>query len=53
MAFLTANQIKEIEQKLETLLPKYNNMLLKLPFSRFQQEKAAEYFRRGLLAPPS
>ena len=47
MAFLTPDQIKEIEEKLGTLLPKYNKMLLKLPFTRFQQEKAAEYFRHG------
>jgi len=47
MAFLTPDQTKEIEEKLETLLPKYNEMLLKLPFTRFQQERAAEYFQHG------
>jgi hypothetical protein len=35
MAFLTPDQIKEIEDKLGTILPKYNKMLLKLPFTRF------------------
>lgn len=49
MAFLTPDQIKEIEEKLGTLLPRYNKMLLKLPYTRFQQEKAAEYFQHGFV----
>jgi hypothetical protein len=49
MSFLTPDQIKEIEEKLGTLLPKYNKMLLKLPFTRFRQEKAAEYFQHGFV----
>ena len=49
MAFLTPDQMKEVEEKLGTLLPKYNKLLLKLPFTRFQQEKAAEYFRHGFV----
>ena len=49
MAFLTPDQIKKIEEKLGTILPKYNEMLLKFPFTRFRQEKAAEYFRHGFV----
>jgi hypothetical protein len=49
MAFLTPDQIKETEEKLGTLPPMYNKMLLKLPSTRFQQEKAAEYFRHGFV----
>ncbi|UFW88957.1 hypothetical protein BjapCC829_10830 [Bradyrhizobium barranii] len=49
MAFLSPDQIKEIEKKIGTLLPKYNEMLLKLPFTPFQQEKAAEYFFHGFV----
>jgi hypothetical protein len=49
MAFLTLDQIKEVEEKLGTLLPKYNKILLKLPFTRFQQAKATEYFRHGFV----
>jgi hypothetical protein len=49
MAFLTPDQIEEIEEKLGTLLPKYNKMLLKLPFTHFQQKKTAEYFRHGFV----
>ncbi|MGY4500766.1 hypothetical protein ACVWYH_004697 [Bradyrhizobium sp. GM24.11] len=49
MAFLTPEQIKEIEEKRGTLVLKYNKMLLKLPFTRLQQEKAAEYFLHGFV----
>ncbi|WP_315792479.1 MULTISPECIES: hypothetical protein [unclassified Bradyrhizobium] len=49
MAFLTPDQIKDVEEKLETLLPKYNELLLKLPSMHFKQEKAAEYFWHGFV----
>lgn len=49
MAFLTPDQITETEEKLGTLFPTYNKMLLKVPVTRFQQQKAAEYFQHGFV----
>jgi len=49
MGFLSQDQIKEVEEKFGTVLPKYNNLLLKLPVTRFQHGKAAEYFRHGFV----
>jgi hypothetical protein len=47
LAYLASEQIAKVDEKLGTVLPKYNEMLLKLPYLRFKHDKAAEYMRHG------
>jgi hypothetical protein len=47
LAYLTPEQIEKVEQELGTVLPKYNKMLLRLPYIRFKSDKAAEYLQHG------
>jgi hypothetical protein len=49
MAYLTPEQIEKIKEKLGTVQPKLHKMMLKLPYLRFQNERAAEFMQHGYL----
>ena len=40
MTYFTSERIAKVDEKLGTVLPKYNEMLLKLPYLRFKHDKA-------------
>jgi len=49
MAFLTPEQIAQVEEKLATVRPTLNKMMLKLPYLRFQHDRAREFMQQGFL----